>query len=178
MEIQPNYLLRDSDLLFTEAQVSSAVDHIAQDITREMSHALPLVLCVMTGGLFLTGALLPKLKFPLELDYVHATRYRGETQGHEVLWEALPHQDIHGRTILLVDDILDEGHTLAAVRDKLLKLGANQISIAVLVEKDLDHTTPIGADFVGLTVPDRYVFGCGMDAYGWWRNLTEIRALK
>ena len=94
------------------------------------------------------------------------------------MWLAEPHLDIKGRAILLLDDILDEGHTLAAVRDKLLSLEASQVKVAVLVDKTLSRTKPIKADFVGLLVPDRYVFGCGMDAYGWWRNLSEIRALK
>ena len=178
MEINPNKLLNDSEILYSQDQVDAAIDRLAQAITHEMSDASPLLLCVMTGGLFLTGAMLPKLSFPLELDYVHATRYRGQTQGQALVWLAEPHLDIKGRAILLLDDILDEGHTLAAVRDKLLSLEASQVKVAVLVDKTLSRTKPIKADFVGLLVPDRYVFGCGMDAYGWWRNLSEIRALK
>ena len=178
MRKDPVNLLAGADLIFSEADVRAAIDRLADDITGKLSDKLPLALCVMTGGLYLAGAMLSKLQFPLEVDYVHASRYRGETEGGRLEWLAEPHLDVEGRTILLLDDILDEGHTLAAIRDRLIVLGAMDVKIAVLVEKALDHTKPIGADFVGLRVPNRYVFGCGMDAYGWWRNLPEIRALK
>ena len=178
MNKDPKVLIKHSELIYAESQVGAAIHELAADVSRTLSGLEPVVICVMTGGLYLAGAILPKLQFPLEVDYVHASRYRGMIEGGQLEWLAEPHLDVEGRTILLLDDILDEGHTLAAIRERLIVLGAMDVKIAVLVEKALDHTKPIGADFVGLEVPDRYVFGCGMDAYGWWRNLPEIRALK
>ena len=122
--------------------------------------------------------MLPLLRFPLEFDAIHVSRYAGETRGGELQWRVLPKEPVAGRTILVLDDILDEGHTLVAIRNKMLALGAKQILSAVLVDKSLDREKPIKADFVGLTVPNRYVFGCGMDAFGLWRNLPAIYALK
>ena len=178
MNRDPNELLRDSDCIHTGLAVADAVDRLAQELAAAVSIERPLALCVMTGGLYLADKLLPRLDFPLQLDYVHATRYRGGTEGGEVTWLAGPQADVRGRSVLLLDDILDEGHTLAAIRDRLLALGALRVRVAVLTEKVLGRPKPIAADFVGLTVPDRYVFGCGMDVEGWWRNLPEIRALK
>jgi hypoxanthine phosphoribosyltransferase len=178
MNKTPNQLLKGSDLIHPKSLVDAAISRLAVEISSALQAASPLVLTVMNGGLYFAGQLLPKLSFPLETDYLHATRYNGETLGKEIHWRVEPAHQVKGRTVLLLDDILDEGHTLAAIRDKCLVLGALEVKIAVLVEKALDKAKPIKADFVGLTVPSRYVFGCGMDVYGWWRNLPEIRALK
>ena len=131
----------------------------------------------MGGGLVFAGQLLTKLPFALEIDYVHASRYQNETVGKTLVWKALPKLDLTGRTVLLIDDILDEGITLNVIKEKCLELGAKEVFSAVLIEKKLDHTKPITADFVGLQVPNCYVFGYGMDAYGWWRNLSAIYSL-
>ena len=176
--MSPDQLLNDADLIHTKADVDLAITRLAVEITQELQGRSPLALTVMNGGLYFAGQLLPQLKFPLETDYVHATRYQGETAGKEIIWLAPPTDNVRGRVILLLDDILDEGHTLVAIRDRCLALGALEVKIAVLTEKALGHAKPINADYVGLTLPNRYVFGCGMDVYGWWRNLPEIRALK
>lgn len=141
----------------------------------------PLVLCVMGGGVVFTGQLLPQLLFPLEFGYVQASRYHNRTHGDEQLvWKVKPGEEVRDRTILVLDDILDEGVTLAEIKAQCLALGAKRVVVAVLVEKLLDPNKlkPIKADFVGLQVPNQYVFGCGMDAYGWWRNLPAIYALS
>lgn len=158
--------------------MQAALDRLADEITQALSEELPLVLPVMGGAVVFAGQLLPKLKFPLEFDYLHVTRYRGKTQGGEIEWKVLPGQSVAGRHVLVLDDILDEGETLAAIRDKLLEMGAARMWAAVLTNKDNGLDKPIRADFVGLDVPNRYVFGCGMDAYGLWRNLPSIYALK
>ena len=131
----------------------------------------------MNGGLYLTGQLLPKLKFPLELDYVHATRY-DVMAGKSLKWLTKPKSSVKDKNILILDDILDEGITLKAIVDECIQLGAKQVNIAVLVDKMLDKEKPIEADHVGLTVPNRYIFGCGMDINGWWRNLPAIYAFN
>jgi len=132
----------------------------------------------MRGGVIFTGQLLPQLRFPLELDYVEVTRYGVATRGGELSWRMAPTQAVTGRAVLVLDDILDEGHTLAAIREKLLALGASRVFIAVLSEKDTGRPKPVKADFTGVKLPNRYVFGCGMDVKGAWRNLPEIYALK
>jgi len=124
------------------------------------------------------GQLLPMLRFPLDFDYVHASRYGATTRGAGLEWRVSPPNLAKGRVVLVVDDILDHGETMAAIRARLLELGAEAVHCAVLVDKVIDRKKPIRADFVGLSIPDRFVFGCGMDAKGYWRNLPEIRAMK
>jgi hypoxanthine phosphoribosyltransferase len=177
-QLTPRQLLEQAELIYPAAEVDAAVHRLAAEITREIAGDEPLVLCIMSGAAMFAGQLLPLLEFPLEFDYIQATRYRNRTQGEDIVWLVEPKQNVRGRTILLLDDILDEGHTLAAVHEKCLDAGATRILTAVLTEKDTGRSKPVNADFVGLTVPNRYVFGCGMDVYGWWRNLPSIHALK
>ena len=160
------------------ATVSDAIARLAREITARLAESFPLVLCVMRGGVIFTGQLLPQLRFPLELDYVEVTRYGVATRGGELSWRMAPTQAVTGRAVLVLDDILDEGHTLAAIREKLLALGASRVFIAVLSEKNTGRPKPVKADFTGVKLPNRYVFGCGMDVKGAWRNLPEIYALK
>ncbi|MEK6211050.1 MAG: hypoxanthine-guanine phosphoribosyltransferase [Pseudomonadota bacterium] len=171
-------VLREADLVCSEQEVGRAVERVAAEVTARLADANPLVLSVMGGAVVFTGRLLPLLYFPLELDYLHVTRYDGRTRGSEVRWKAGPRTDIRGRTLLVVDDILDEGDTLAAVRERLLADGAAAFFSAVFADKDIGRAKPIRADFVGVRVPDRYVFGFGMDINEYWRNLPAIYALK
>jgi hypoxanthine phosphoribosyltransferase len=171
-------VLREADLVCSEQEVGRAVERVAAEVTAMLADANPLVLSVMGGAVVFTGRLLPLLHFPLELDYLHVTRYDGRTRGSEVRWKAGPRTDIRGRTLLVVDDILDEGDTLAAVRERLLADGAAAFFSAVFADKDIGRAKPIRADFVGVRVPDRYVFGFGMDINEYWRNLPAIYALK
>ncbi len=160
------------------ATVSEAVARLAREITARLAESFPLVLCVMRGGVIFTGQLLPQLRFPLELDYIEVTRYGISTRGGELSWRMAPGQAVEGRTVLVLDDILDEGHTLAAIREKLVAMGASRVFIAVLSEKDTGQAKPVKADFIGVKLPNRYVFGYGLDVKGAWRNLPEIYALK
>ena len=171
-------LLREAELVHDEDTVNRAVRRLAIDITAKLGDSLPLVMPVMGGAVVFTGQLLPLLRFPLEFDYLHVTRYDGKTRGGQIQWKTKPHMDIRGRTVLVLDDILDEGITLAAIRQKLLEMGAATFYSGVFADKDLGKKKPVTADFVGVTVPNRYVFGFGMDAYGLWRNLPAIYALK
>jgi hypoxanthine phosphoribosyltransferase len=158
--------------------IHAALDRMAQAITAAMADRLPVVLCVLTGGIIPTGHLMTRLAFPLESDYLHATRYRGETSGREVEWVSEPGISLHGRTVLVVDDILDEGNTLADVIRYCRAQGAERVYTAVLIRKRLAGRAPaVEADFVGLEVDDRYVFGFGMDYKGYLRNLNGIYAL-
>src|SRR5262245_9274252 len=171
-------VLNHADLVWGENQLSAAVRRVAQEITALLTERMPLVLSVTGGAVVFTGQLLPLLRFPLEFDYIHVTRYRGSTEGGSVQWKVEPRPQLAGRVVLVVDDILDEGHTLAAIRDRVLQEGAAAFYSAVLADKEIGRDKPIRADFVGVTVPNRYVFGFGMDVEGAWRNLPAIYAVQ
>jgi hypoxanthine phosphoribosyltransferase len=171
-------LLETADELFTAQQVRAAVEHMARDITARLEGEFPIVLSIMGGAAVFTGQLLPLLRFPLEFGAIEVTRYNNTTAGREINWRLAPRENVRDRVVLVVDDILDEGITLAAVRDKLQEMGAREVLSAVFADKVIGRAKPITADFVGIKVPNRYVFGFGMDAYGLWRNLPSIYALK
>jgi hypoxanthine phosphoribosyltransferase len=171
-------VLKRADLVYGEDQLQAAVRRVAQEITGVLAERVPLVLSVMGGAVVFTGQLLPLLHFPLEFDYVHVTRYRGGMQGGTIQWKVEPRPLLAGRVVLVVDDILDEGHTMAAIRERILQEGAAAFYSAVLADKDIGRDKPVRADFVGVTVPDRYVFGFGMDVESAWRNLPAIYAVK
>jgi hypoxanthine phosphoribosyltransferase len=175
---QAAQILEAAELIYSEQTVAQTLQGLAADITRELSHQQPLILCVMTGAVIFTGQLLPQLRFPLDLDYVHLTRYGDALKGGDICWRIEPRESVRDRVILVLDDILDEGITLAAIRDKVLENGAKAFYSAVFAEKEVGHPKPFKADFTGLTVPDRYVFGFGMDIHGAWRNLPAIYAVK
>jgi len=175
-----NTVLSDADLLVTEAEVALSITRMACEITDRLRDTNPVVICVMNGGLIFAGQLLTKLVFPLEVDYVHATRYGHETSGAGLNWVVRPQLELKGRTVLLLDDILDEGVTLAAIADYCRQQGATAVAMAVLVEKlHLRKVTPgMRADFTGIEVGDRFLFGYGLDYKGYWRNAPGIYAVK
>jgi hypoxanthine phosphoribosyltransferase len=171
-------MLDEADLLCPADQVDAAVLRMAGEITSKLKDDFPVVLSVMGGAAVFTGRLLPLLAFPLEFGAIEVTRYNNATQGRDIAWRLPPKDNVRGRTVLVLDDILDEGITLAAINLKLTEMGAERVYSAVFADKDLGHSKPAHADFVGVTVPNRYVFGFGMDAYGLWRNLPAVYALK
>lgn len=168
----------EADCLFTAAQVEAALDNIAESISTKHSDNNPLLLCVMNGGLIVTGCLMLRLNFPLEQDYLHATRYRGNTQGGDIKWLVEPAHDLKGRHVLIIDDILDEGFTLAAIAEHCREAGALRVETVALVEKLHERKHGIQADYIGLQVEDRYLFGYGMDYKGFLRNAAGIFAVK
>jgi hypoxanthine phosphoribosyltransferase len=170
-------VLQSADLICDETAAQLAVHRVAEEITRTLKDSSPLVLSVMGGGVVFTGQILPLLRFPLEFDYVHVTRYAGSTRGGEIQWKTWPNCPVAGREVLVLDDILDEGYTLSAVRGRLLAEGAANCYLAVFADKQTGRDKPVRADYVGIEVPDRYVFGMGMDVDGAWRNLPAIYAL-
>lgn len=171
-------MLANAEVIHDEATVQKALGEVAAAIGERLADKYPLVLCVMTGGVVFCGQLMTKLGFPLDFDYLHATRYGPETQGGKISWRTAPWTSVTGRSVLVVDDILDEGLTLAAVKESLIRMGAAEVLTAVFADKLNGKQKPLAADFVGLTVPDRFVFGYGMDAGGAWRNLPAIYAMK
>jgi hypoxanthine phosphoribosyltransferase len=170
--------LEHSELVVSAEEVQAAIRRLAGEIERRLVESYPLVLVVMGGAVIFAGQLLPLLRFPLDIDYIHATRYGPSTRGSGVAWRVSPTEQVRGRSVLVLDDILDGGHTMCAIRDRLMEQGAAACHCAVLVEKVLSRPKPIRPDFVGVHIPDRFVFGFGMDAKGYWRNLPEIRAMQ
>jgi len=170
----------EADCLADAATVEAALDRMAAEITARLANANPLVYAVMNGGLILAGRILPRLPFPLEVAYLHATRYGHAIQGTLLDWRVRPTQDLRGRTVLVLDDILDEGHTLKAIIEHLKDEGATAVLSAVLVHKLHERKAAPGmrADFTGLDIADRFLFGCGMDYKGYWRNAPGIYAVK
>ena len=173
-------VLEEADCLADRVTVEAALDRMAAAITASIGKKNPLVFCVMNGGLIVTGQLLTRLAFPLETGYLHATRYGRETSGGDLEWKAPVQVDVTGRTVLLVDDILDEGVTLLALADACRSRGAREVMTAVLLDKQHDRKACPGyrADFTGLEIPDRFVFGYGLDYDGMWRNAAGIYAVK
>lgn len=170
----------EADCLYTQEEVEGAIRRMAGDITEKLADKNPLIFAVMNGGLVFCGKLLTHLQFPLESSYMHATRYRNTTSGGELDWKVPPLQELKGRTVMVVDDILDEGHTLAAIIEHCEKAGAKEVLSCVLIDKTHDRKARPGqkSDFTGLECEDRYVFGYGMDYQGYWRNAPGIYALK
>lgn len=168
-----------ADCLFTETEVEGAIRAMARNISAALRDSEPLVMVIMNGGLVVAGKLLTQLDFPLQVDYLHATRYRDLLEGAQLQWQKRPQQELTGRSVLLIDDILDEGETLARVVDYCRQQGAGQVLTAVLIEKLHDHKlSPIKADFVGLRAEDRYLYGYGMDYKGFLRNAAGIYAVS
>jgi|SRR5688572_25299267 len=170
--------LENSDPVLSAAEVQAAIRRVAGEIAQRLAESYPLVLAVMGGAVVFAGQILPLLRLPLDFDYIHASRYGGATRGAGIDWRVTPPDGLRGRSVLVLDDILDGGETMAAIRARVLALGAREFHCAVLVEKLLERAKPIAPDFVGLKIADRFVFGCGMDAKGFWRNLPEIRAMR
>src|SRR2546423_9889076 len=150
--------LENSDRIAGAEEVQAAVRRVAAQIEQRLSSAYPMVLAVMGGAVVFAGQLLPLLRFPLDFDYIHASRYGMATRGAGLEWKVSPPGLVQGRTVLVLDDILDHGETMNAIRARLLELGAKEFFCAVLVDKTLGRKKPVVADFVGLSIPDRFVF--------------------
>lgn len=166
-----------AELLVSGGEMEQVLDRMAESITAVLADKDPLVLCVMKGAVVAVGQLLPRLAFPLDLDYVHATRYRDATRGGCLTWLHRPAESVRGRHLLVVDDILDEGITLDAVIEACREDGAASVHTAVLVEKLRSRACGLTADFVGVQLPDRYLYGYGLDYKGYFRNADGVFAV-
>lgn len=169
--------LDGSRLLFSVSDVAKAYDVLAEGVTAKLTGTNPVVVAVLTGGMVTAVELLKRLSFPCELDYVHATRYGDALQGGDLHWIKPPSPSLAGRHVLLVDDILDEGVTIKALRVRFQSVAVASLHTAVLLSKQ-SAVRDVDADFVGLQMQGGYVFGCGMDYRGYWRGLADIRVLE
>ena len=171
-------VLKSADCLHDAAAVQKAYDRLAAAITQDYAAKNPLILCVMIGGYIPAAEITKRLSLAFDVDYLHATRYRGATSGGGLVWKRQPDKPLENRHVLVIDDILDEGHTLVAIRKSLLEFKPASLKVAVLAEKLHDRRAPgAHAEFIGLSVEDRYVFGCGMDYKEYWRQLPAIYAV-
>jgi len=173
-----NDVLASADCIYTADEVDAALDAMASNITSVLENKMPLVLCTMIGGIVATGKLLERLHFPLTIDYIHASRYRGAMVGADLHWNARPNEPLKDRTVLIVDDIFDEGLTLEALVKDCMEAGAAKVYSAILIEKNCTKKSTLKVDFTGLVVENRYVFGSGMDYKGYLRNVAGIYALS
>ena len=173
-------LEKSSEILHSADAVAQSIQKVGHALSRDYAQRDPLLLIVLNGGLWFAGQLMSHLSFPLQMDYCHATRYRGATTGGGLQWIVHPRQNLSERDVIVIDDILDEGHTLNAITHYVNMQGAASVTTTVLVEKSHDRKLhpAMKPDYCALTVPDCYVFGAGMDYQDYWRNLPEIRALK
>ena len=175
----PRDLLKNSRVLFSREEVMAAVQSMADEINEFYDDQPLILLSILTGAIIPAAWLATRLTMPLQMDFVHATRYRGGLYGAELEYRVPPRLDLEGKHVLIIDDIFDEGHTLAAIKGSVEKRKAGSVKMAALVRKIHDRGLSRDyIDFAGLDVPDVYVFGCGMDAYEEWRHLDEIWVLE
>lgn len=172
------HILDTADQLYSMNDIDAALSRLAEGLTQDFSNSNPLFLCVMNGSVLTTGHLLPKLNFPLELDYIHVSRYGDKTVGGNLEWFHKPATALKGRTVILVEDIFDEGVTLHALREYCQHQGAKTVQCVTLIDKLHTNKTGVMPEYIGLTVPNRYVFGFGMDYHGYWRNAPGIFAVS
>ncbi len=169
----------EADCLYDEAAVKAALTQLSSQVASDYAGLNPVIICVMNGAFWLTAHLVEQLDMPLEIDYLHASRYRNRTTGGELVWKAEPQSPLADRHVLIIDDILDEGITLSQIQRAISGQQVASLKTLVLLEKQHDRCIEgANADYVGLKVEDRYVFGCGMDYYGQWRQLPAIYAVK
>jgi len=177
-ETDPREIYSNSTLLADKQDVTAAVERMAEAINGRYMDQEIILLIVMTGAVMPAAWLASRLKMPIQMDFVHATRYAGQTEGGEIEFRVPPRLNLEGRDVLIIDDIYDIGLTLQMIERYCESRSARSVTSAVLVRKIHDReTTGKLPAFIGMEVEDRYLFGCGMDAYEHWRHLDEIRAL-
>lgn len=171
-------ILQSADCIYTADEVRETLDRLATAIGKDYETLNPVVLTVMNGGLFITAALLKRLQFPMQCDYLQASRYHGATSGGAIKWLVKPGTSLAERHVLIMDDILDEGVTLKEILDYCRQQNASSVEAVVLTRKRHKRAEAgVLIKYVGLELPDRYVFGCGMDYRNYFRNLNAIYAL-
>jgi hypoxanthine phosphoribosyltransferase len=166
-------------LLHDEAAVARAVARMAEDVDRALDGASSvLVLGLLLGGAYAAVWLSARLRTPHRIEFLRVSRYANEERGHEVVWEgALPPLE-RRTTVVVVDDVFDEGLTLAAVRARLAA-GGVRVLTAVLARKNRARSEGLPEpDVFGLEVPDEWLVGCGLDFRGWGRHYPALYALR
>jgi|TARA_B110000908_G_scaffold51156_1_gene62419 hypoxanthine phosphoribosyltransferase len=169
----------DSDLVFSRAEITTAVGQMARAADQLLTGTDPIIMAVMNGGMILTAEISLALKTYSRIDYLQVARYQDKTVGGQLHWHKQPQYDLAGETVLLVDDIFDEGETLQELIAYCQAQGAKQIYTAVLLYKNKQQRKhDLIPDVIGLEVADRFVYGYGMDYQGYFRDLSDIYALR
>lgn len=165
-------------LVASAAEVRAAWDRLAAGIQPWVQQGPCLLLGVLLGGMVPLVHVAGRLRGDFLIDYCHLTRYQEGTSGGELLWVQPPRQPLRGRTVVLIDDVFDQGYTLAALQRHCLQAGARGVVIAVLARKHHERArAELQPDLVGIETGDEYLFGCGMDLHGHWRHLDAIYAI-
>lgn len=160
-------------------EVAAAFDRLAEDIATRLAGREPVLVAVLEGGRMPAAEISRRLTIPHVNDALRVGRYGNGAKGGQLRWHALPETPLHGRAVVVIDDILDEGITLAGVARHCREAGAGEVLTCVLTEKDLpERAAELEPDFRGFLVPDRYIVGCGMDYQGRWRELPGLYALE
>lgn len=170
-------VIEKSTQLVSKAELMAAFDQMTDKMRDVLADKNPVLLCVMNGGLMTMSEIAMRLEFPLQMDYLHATRYMGETSGGaKVFWRREPSVDLTDRVVVIVDDILDGGITLQAIKEFCEGEGASEVYSAVMLDKEVERE-PGGAahaDFTGMRIEDKYVYGFGLDYHEYLRNMPGI----
>ena len=173
--LSPKTILNNSKKIISNEECMSSIKKISNELTSELCNKFPIVITVMNGALIFSGNLIPLLKFPLQCDYIHATRYNDSTLGKDtVVFKSKPTIDLTNRTILILDDILDEGITMKCINEFIAEQGAKEIINCFLFKKDISRKIQFSNIYYGIKVPNKYIFGMGMDVKGLWRNMLDI----
>jgi hypoxanthine phosphoribosyltransferase len=172
-------ILSRSQLVYTHEEIVSAIDLLAKKLNRQFKNKKALILPVLTGAIPFVGMLLPRLSFAIEVNYFHVSRYQNNIGTNQIKITHQPSpESVFNQEILVVDDILDEGITLKLINEHLMTIKPKSITNIVLFEKQLDIKKEISAHYVGLVVPDAYVFGFGLDFNGAGRNIPDLYAFN
>jgi hypoxanthine phosphoribosyltransferase len=173
-------VLENAECLYSFTELNEALDRMASEITHKLENKNPIILCVMTGALVPTGHILTRLHFPVELDYIHVTRYRGTNRGGDLHWLVEPRKSLESRTVLIIDDIMDGGLTLAAIIDYCQQAKCKDVYTGVMVSKKRVREPGVNfePDFVGIETEDKYLFGFGLDYEEYLRNVPGIYAVN
>jgi hypoxanthine phosphoribosyltransferase len=165
-------------VLFDGPAIHKRLDEMAAQITADYSDRELTVIAILTGSLMFMSDLLRRIPLPLKLDCLSVVSYHGKTQtsGDVVFKLAVP--DVGGRDVLILDDILDTGYTLAAVRKKLETAKPRSIRICVLLSKRKRGARNVDADYIGFEIDDEFVVGYGLDFMERYRNLPYVGVLR
>jgi hypoxanthine phosphoribosyltransferase len=166
-------------VLFDEPTIHRRLDEIAAQISKDYRDRELTVIAVLNGSLMFMADLLRRIPLPLKLDCLSVASYHGRAQtSGEVIFKQIALPDIKGRHILILDDILDSGHTLAAIREKLETAGPRSIKVCVLLAKRKERARPVTADYLGFEIEDEFVVGYGLDFDERYRNLPYVGVLR
>jgi hypoxanthine phosphoribosyltransferase len=166
-------------VLFDEPAIHRRLDDIAAQISSDCRDCELTVIAVLHGSLMFVADLLRRIPLPLKLDCMSVASYHGKAQSSsEVVFKEVTVPDVVGRDVLILDDILDSGHTLAAIRETLETAKPRSIRVCVLLSKKKQRARQVNADYVGFEIEDEFVVGYGLDFKERYRNLPYIGVLR